>query len=162
MEIPKNVQTFCDFAWRRAKRLLHKDRFPGSTVFLLKGRNVSMVPAIFESDGEIDAFFTACSNAAKQEEAEAVVMVAEGWGLLARKGWTKKRMESEREKHGGVSKHPDREEILFMSCMLPSGYTFGKRAVMIRAGDSVALIDEVEMEGEKSKEQWPSMKPWAH
>ena len=160
MEIPKNVQAFCDFIWNRAKLLLDRDGHVMSAVFMLKERNISPVPTIFENDKEKAVFFAACSNAAKRQEAEAVAMVAEAWALHGGKGWTHKEMESEQEKYSRVSKHPDRIEILFFSCMLPDGFTFGRAAVIIRAGDSVALIDESEIEGEKSKTQWARMKPW--
>ena len=162
MEIPKRVQASCDFIWNRAKQLLDRDGYVTSTVFLVKGRTISPLPTIFENDKEKAAFFAACSNAAKQEEVEAIMMIAEGWGLLANKGGTEKSLELELENHGKISKHPDRIEILFFSCMLPDGFTFGRTAVMIRAGDSVALIDEGEIEGEKSKTQWARMKPWGY
>ena len=157
MEIPKRVQAFCDFIWNRAKQLLDRDGYVTSTVFLVKGRTISPLPTIFGNDREKAAFFAACSNAAKQEEAEAIMMVAEGWGLS-----TEKNLELELEEHGRISKHPDRIEILYMTCMLPSGYTFGKTAVMIRSGDSIALIDETEMVGGKSETHWLSMKPWGY
>ena len=76
MEIPENVERFCDYIWNRAKELLDEKGYAQSIVFLLKEKSVSMVPAIFESPQEKDSFFLACNLAAKKLEAEAVVMIA--------------------------------------------------------------------------------------
>jgi len=155
MEIPKNVQKFCDYAWNRAKELLDKEGHVMSAVFMLKERKVSVLPAVFEDEEEKAAFFAACSKAAKHLEAEAVVMIAEAWRLYGGEDWTHKEMEQE------LDNHSDKIEILFLLCMLPSGHTFGKTAVMIRVGNSIALIDEIEIAGEEPL-KWSRMKPWGY
>lgn len=146
MNMNKDIETFCNGIWHKAKGFLNSDGHAYPVYFVLHGGEVEVVPGSFKDDIEKEALKHAVTALAKKLHADAVAHISEAWAVRPSEGDREKKDVLERtlgDKR--ISEHPRKYEMLMLSCMLRTGKTYFRSATIIRSGDAVTLIDEKSM-----------------